>query len=329
MRTQKHYRSAFTLIELLVVIAIIAILIALLLPAVQQAREAARRSTCKNNLKQLGLAIHNYHEAHTVYPPSSINRGAGSPNGCSGWGAPAISGITLLLPYMDQANVYNLYDFDIGQTDPTVNVTAMNTDISVLVCPTDSNSIVQITGACYKYASPWQAAQHNGGTNYVFCTGTGTGWTYLGSAGNAPDLGGIFLENGKKKIRDVTDGTSNTIAMGEVLWVDHANNAPSNGEGGKPAWAVGVGTQLGFSSTAGINFDWEQFAGSVGQCRGPNTTSGSSCGGARPAALQSIHVGGCHILLADGAVRFLSENIDQLTLDYLAQRADGEVVGEF
>jgi len=327
MRSQKPHRAAFTLIELLVVIAIIAILIALLLPAVQQAREAARRSTCKNNLKQLGLALHNYHDAHSTYPPSSINSGTGSPNGCAGWGIPAISGLTLLLPYIDQANVYNLYNFDIGQTDPSVNVTAMNTDIPALVCPTDPNTVVQVTGACYKF--PFPAGQYSGGTNYVFCTGTGTNWAFLGSAGSAPDLGGIFLENGKKRIRDVTDGTSNTIAMGEVLWVDHANNPPGNGVGGKPAWAVGVGTQIGFSSTVGINFDWEQFAGSPGQCRGPNTTSGTACGGARPAALQSVHVGGCHVLLGDGAVRFLSENIDQTTLDRLAQRADGEVVGEF
>ena len=327
MQTQKQKRFGFTLIELLVVIAIIAILIALLLPAVQQAREAARRSTCKNSLKQLGLAIHNYHDAHRVYPPSSIISGAGSPNGCAGWGVPAVSGLTLLLPYMDQAPVYNQYDFNIGQTDPSVNVTAMSTNIPVLSCPSDPNTIVQVTGACYKF--PFPDGQNNGGTNYVFCTGAGTGWAFLSSIGNAPDLGGIFLENGNKKIRDVTDGTSNTIAMGEVLWVDHSNNAPGNGVGGKPAWAVGIGTQLGFSSAAGINFDWEQFAGSPGQCRGPNTTTGSSCGGARPAALQSTHVGGAHVLLGDGAVRFLSENIDQSTLDYLAQRADGEVVGEF
>lgn len=316
-------RSAFTLIELLVVIAIIAILIALLLPAVQQAREAARRSTCKNNLKQLGLAIHNYHDVARQFPPCSITNSVSGV--CAGYGGVAISGITLMLPYMDQAPLYKNYDFNIGQSSSSANVDEMNTNIPVLQCPSDPNQLVQVTGACVKF--PFPAGENSGGSNYVFGGGTGIWGTWVSDY--TKDLGGIFLNNGNKQLRDVTDGASNTIAMGEVLWVSHQENVPGNGTGGKPAWAVGIATQLSFSSTSGINFNWTQFASTPGNCRGPNTTTGTACGGARSAALQSTHVGGAHVLLADGAVRFLSENINQTTLDFLAQRADGQVVGEF
>lgn len=323
MRMHRPPQRGFTLIELLVVIAIIAILIALLLPAVQQAREAARRSTCKNNLKQLGLAIHNYHDTHRQFPPLGIVTRAGTI--CPGYGAPNISGITLLLPYFDQANVYNTYNFDIGQDDTSINTVEMNTNIPILQCPSDPNQNVQMTGGCLKF--PFAANLTNGGTNYIFGAGTGA-WAYFTGGIPAISVGatGIFMPNGNKKMRDVTDGTSNTIAMGETLWVTHHNGDPANGQG-KPAWAVGFGPQLGFSSTGGINFEWETFGAN---CHGPNVTTGSFCGGPSiGAALASRHVGGCHCLLADGSVRFLSENIDQTTLDNLSQRADGNVLGEF
>tara|TARA_R110002095_G_scaffold122994_2_gene106887 strand:- start:1570 stop:2556 length:987 start_codon:yes stop_codon:yes gene_type:complete len=328
MERQKFQRSAFTLIELLVVIAIIAILVALLLPAVQQAREAARRSTCKNNLKQIGLAIHNYHDAYGQFPPLCITTEPGSPNGCVGYGAPNISGLTLLLPYIDQAPLYNEYNFDIGQSDPggSINSGPMSQNIPVFTCPSDPNTSVQMIGACLKF--PFPAGNFNGGTNYVFGVGAGTWEIFTGGTGTpiAPlTLTGIFFVNGNKRMRDVTDGSSNTIAMGETLWVSNGSGDPANAQG-KPAWSIGFGTQIGFSPMAGINVEWEQFGAN---CHGPNVTVGAACGGARPAALQSQHVGGCHCLLADGAVRFLSENIDQTTLDNLVMRADGQVLGEF
>lgn len=323
----RHSRvRGFTLIELLVVIAIIAILIALLLPAVQQAREAARRSTCKNNMKQLGLAIHNYHDTHRQFPPLCISTQAGNPNGCAGFGAPNISGLTLMLPYLDQAALYNQYNFAIGQSDPggTINATQMSTNLPALLCPSDPNQTVQMIGACLKF--PYPSGNFNGGTNYVFAVGAGAWQFYTGGTPNATlGLTGIFLVNGNKRSRDVTDGTSNTIAMGEVLWVMNHDGNPGNAQG-KPSWSNGFGTQIGYSSTGGINFQWEQFGA---DCHGPNVTQGAPCGGARPAALQSKHVGGCHALFADGSVHFLSENIDQTTLDNLTMRADGEVIGEY
>jgi len=323
-------RRGFTLIELLVVIAIIAVLIALLLPAVQQAREAARRSQCKNNLKQLGLALHNYHDAAGRFPPSAITTIANVFD-CPEIGAPDISGLTLLLPYLDQAPIYNRYDFNLGQgggtsssNGRTVNSALTSVDIPGLLCPSDPNMLVQITGACVK--QPFPAGENNGGSNYIFAAGTGTGWSFRtdNAAGVfSRDLGGIFLANGNKGLRDITDGSSNTLAAGEVLWVDHANNAgTNNGRGGKPAWSVGIGTQLSFSTTGGINANWP--------CKGPNTTGNeATCGTARNAALQSTHEGGVQVLMADGAVRFLSENMSQVVLDGLSTRAGNEVVGEF
>jgi type II secretory pathway pseudopilin PulG len=317
------------LIELLVVIAIIAVLIALLLPAVQQAREAARRSTCKNNMKQIGLSLHNYHETHRVFPPSAVTTIANIVD-CPGYGVPDISAFTLLLPYIDQAPLYNLYNFDLGQgggSSPlgrNVNANVSNNNIPSLICPSDPNQLVQITGACVK--APFPACENNGGTNYTLCAGNVAAWPFVtnNQAGNfSPDIGGLFLTNGKKSLADVTDGSSNTFAGGEVLWVDHSYNYSSgNGNGGKPSWSAGIGTQIAFSSAGGINANWP--------CKGPTTTvNHGTCGTARNAALQSKHVGGAHVLMADGAVRFLSENISQTTLDALATRATGEVPGEF
>lgn len=336
-------RTAFTLIELLVVIAIIGILIALLLPAVQQAREAARRSSCQNNLKQLGLAMHNYHDAYNRFPPSNINTSA-SGSVCGSWQAnPGVTGMVMLLPYFDQSNIYNRYDFAYGTTRrawtspggvDNINDELHKITIPILACPSDPNLIVQFTGSCTIVAGDWQTAGTQwGGINYVFCAGNPASFDFR--AANAAgqffhDHGGLFQQNGNKGIRDALDGTSNTLAAGEVLWVDHFNNVASgNGKGGKPHWAAGVTTQISFSTAGGINANWTAFATAPGTCRGPNTTAGSACGGARHAALQSEHPGGAHVLMGDGAVRFLSENIDQALLNGLGTRAGREVVGEF
>ncbi|NUQ66275.1 MAG: DUF1559 domain-containing protein [Pirellulales bacterium] len=330
----KPRRGGFTLVELLVVIAIIGILIALLLPAVQAAREAARRSQCSNNMKQIGLALHNYHSAMNVLPPTSITIRP-TTCVCTGYGWPNTSGLTMLLAYMEQTAIADQWDFRLGlpcsgaQTD---NLTPSNTNIPTFICPSDDNELVQITGACFR--APFPACERSGGTNYVFCAGVGTGWQWQPNVAAGiyeVDLGGVFQTNGNTNFRDIKDGTSNTFAMGEVLWVDHANNPPGNGTGGKPSWAVGVGTQMSFSTAAGINFEWRQFASppfAQGKCNGPNTTYGSACGGARPAALQSDHPGGCQVMMADGSVQFKSETTNQIVLDAQATRNGGETVTE-
>jgi prepilin-type N-terminal cleavage/methylation domain-containing protein len=246
-------RRAFTLIELLVVIAVIAILIALLLPAVQKVREAANRSQCQNNLKQLGVALHNYHSTAGHFPPPAVATGSGAGVNCcaSGYGTPNISGLYYLLTYLEQDNLYRRFDYVNGrQVHPWTGATAGNgqaafNDVPSYLCPSDANSRVQITGACFHngFNTPNES---RGGTNYVFCSGAlaSFNWNSAMSAGNlSPDTGGMFGPNARRGVRDAIDGTSNTIAMGEVLWVDHGNNpASGNGNGGKPAWSVGYAT---------------------------------------------------------------------------------------
>jgi prepilin-type N-terminal cleavage/methylation domain-containing protein len=193
LRRRRH--SGFTLIELLVVIAIIAILVALLLPAVQQAREAARRTQCKNNLKQLGLALHNYHDAYKMFPAGHME---------SGWDGPSyrhqFSWLTYMLPYIDQSNVYSLIDF--SQIDLSTSahqnpvfMPAGTVDVATFICPSDP------TGRNNEEWAP---------TNYLGNQGT------LCQSRNK-EGNGVFGHNSWIRIRDITDGTSQTIAAAEIL----------------------------------------------------------------------------------------------------------------
>jgi len=289
---QKH--SGFTLIELLVVIAIIAILVALLLPAVQQAREAARRSQCKNNLKQIGLAMHNYHDAHGVFPPGWV-QGAFDTSSHWGWA-------TYLLPFVDQGPLY------------------MTLAPNSRVMPSPSSN-TQLLLSVYKCPSDPGAARNSG----------------LGGYGlnNYPISRVIGDRDSSRKLRDITDGTSNTLLVGE--------RARVFGTGLKSCGAIWPG--LGVSSAAvhgianyPINTNWngtsEQFEGVGGNCTSSNATR---------MVFSSMHTGGAHFLLCDGAIRLISENIQtQPSIDTtffqsssnhlyqnLANYSDGNVVGEF
>lgn len=321
-------KSGFTLIELLVVIAIIAILIALLLPAVQQAREAARRSTCKNNLKQIGLALHNYHDTHRVFPYATANPGNCIPSSSTAT-ITNHTGWLYLLPFMDQAPLYNQFNFSAatGQHNKTSNtlagggaIASGNADLGknvvpILLCPSDDG------GATYPYGDTnyGTGVANTARTSYGFSVTYGEFWggacTYWTNEGKTTRA--MFGTNSNCKIRDIKDGTSNTVAVAETtLDVD---------DGECQTWAasshVGMGTNL--KSSRGINefrcCTWRtpamnQFQpGRLGEWGDPGST----------------HPGGMHVLLGDGAVRFISENIDTTTRNNLANISDGNPLGEF
>lgn len=358
MVTHSHRRRirGFTLIELLVVIAIIAILIALLLPAVQQAREAARRTQCKNNLKQLGLALHNYHDVYTMFPPSPICGPLVSPGGAKqtwhGW-----SGLVTLLPYFEQANLYQQADLDIGWDNNAVGNRAVSrTKIQSLLCPSDPGS-----GATYSAAmSP---------TSYGFSAGPVSSWS-VGSRRQ-----GLVSFRTGCRIRDMVDGTSNTIAMGEMkiglnsgqwdpsLPVDNsmrvvtgsrlqkANNSAGRVFRSTAADLAVINTYYDncrnmYNSGSGWhgNSDEQGRYWSSGRVHwgpwfntliGPNPKGPGGCdndGSVTDTSIKtasSHHTGGVQICLGDGSVRFASENIDQGLWVSLGSIRGGETIGEW
>lgn len=280
-------RRAFTLIELLVVIAIIAILIALLLPAVQQAREAARRTQCKNGLKQFGLALHNYHDIHRTFPPSMIY--SAQLPGSRWW-----SWHVQVLPQIEQANLYAALDINgdgLFAADVAKNNEFTTKRLSVHQCPSDlNNGVWEHPRVEAKLAT----------TNYLGCRGSDR----YPLPGN-----GIFPErNESTRLRDVIDGTSNTIMIGERP-VEAAQNTPW--------WAAasgydshGLGDQV-MDSSEGL------FMGDIH----------SNAADARH--WWSMHIGGGMFTMGDGSVHFISNNIDHQTLLNLSNRKDRKTIGEF
>jgi prepilin-type N-terminal cleavage/methylation domain-containing protein len=326
----ERHRRGFTLIELLVVIAIIAILIALLLPAVQQAREAARRTQCKNHLKQIGLAVFNYDSTHGCFPPGQIRLGYSSMPRVRGW-----SMYVQLLPYFDQAPLYNQWNFFDPLANETNGLTA--TVLPVLLCPSSTppgNVFTKSSGSRYALTSYCG----NGGTQtHPPANTSGDGVFHAtGPAITTPPT----VQHGLVRIRDVLDGTSNTLLLGERNHVDanydsfFANGYATNPMGGWGYWSP-TGGQLGLtdvtlSSYARINYKLPfDFANKPGSITSAATFDASVESISRLCAFGSQHVGGAQFALCDGSARFLSENIDASVLVGLSTRAKGEVVGEF
>ncbi len=310
---RKIRQSGFTLIELLVVIAIIAVLIALLLPAVQQAREAARRTQCKNNLKQIGLALHNYHDSVLAFPY------------CSTYPFTPIrhTWVELILPYIDNAPLYNQINFSLSNdaTTPTNNqVLFANKGFSFIKCPSNpyTDKFVCKNGQQFnEYPVPIQGLYYplmsgsitpdyippDCGCENCFCNTESVANHSWNNSQARPIYPGIFNRGvTTSRLKDVSDGTSNTMLAAE-------RNAEECGWGGAfSANFTNVYTGQKMNSptrTTVTNGDWWK-----------------NCGA------SSYHVGGIHALMADGAVRFLSNNIDHRVYCYLGDKADGQVFSD-
>ena len=330
MLIPKSRRSGFTLIELLVVIAIIAVLIALLLPAVQQAREAARRAQCKNNLKQIGLALHNYMETHTKLPPGGTYR-AGVAAG-AGWSVQA-----RILPFVEQASLQNLIDFSLNyNVAPNAN-TVTSLRINLLMCPSEVNDRAYPDGAINYYPLNYAA---NYGSWFVWDPATNRGGD------------GMFGPNSRLSDRDCTDGTSSTIGFSEVkahqyylrdsgalssppVPADRSEISPLGGtlkNSGHNEWVDARANQTAFTGVFSPNTKvLHTSAGTTYDVDWVNVREGASTTASTYAAMtsRSFHTGVVNSLLMDGSVRTISENIDLGTWRNLVSRNDAKVVGEF
>lgn len=325
-------KPAFTLIELLVVIAIIAILIALLLPAVQQAREAARRTQCKNNLKQYGLALHNYHDRSLVFPPGTTTCGpcsVGSMALNAGHGFHAD-----LLPFIDQAPLYNRLNFTVGGwpnsaaigTADANHTAAIDTPVTPYLCPSSSYSTPAQCFDNYPGQGSYPYLNAEARSDYVGIQGSDN---KLDPNSSYKSTGGCLFLNSKINLSQITDGSSNTMIVGEYSGL-HPTDKVSN---------MGGPTQYNAVTWYGVydSNSYGDFTNTKPVIYPPNSQyyygglslSGSGNGAYCTQALKSAHVGGLHVLMADGAVRFISTNINLATFKNLADRSDGNSLGEF
>lgn len=368
-------RAGFTLIELLVVIAIIAILVAILLPAVQQAREAARRSQCKNNLKQIGLALQNYHDTYKQFPLGAVYTENGPPNyrgdsitgaGDNGW---TNTWAVAIMPMMEEQNRYEQINFNVrSDNQPDV----YNEDRTSFKCPSDFNNGAKETGSG-SGASPGPGARYDRG-NYA--ANYGGGWandpsagqggingtpTWNGAGANRGVFASVNVDTGTRrarggwgaKMRDITDGPSNTIVVSEVL-KDDANSDDSRGSWGRGHGAIFIAYTLAnpASGPAGIatpNSPAQDANGTLTDkrdgpaycamggtghrlrtvqlaCQDRTSLAAGSNGGN---ASRSRHVGGVQSAFGDGRVRFVGDTIDASIWRGLLTIRGSELLGDF
>ena len=320
-------RRGFTLIELLVVIAIIAVLISLLLPAVQSAREAARRAQCVNNLKQIGLACHNYHDTVGSFPPEAINQ----TNYQGTWW----NWLAFSLPYMENAPLYNAINFSLPTYNPSNRTTVYQSLVSTFQCPTDSsNQLVPdlywvdpenyanfpVIGAPTNYTASFGDTKVTSPFDYLSGDSTPNTW----GCGNT--FRGIFGEcsNGAAvAIQGITDGTSNTLLAGE--------NSPNMN--GQLAWANGDGTY----ATTVIPLNWmTKYKDGQVEPNGdvcdinalyiPDRSVRCWRNQIYIYAFKSFHPGGANFAMADGSVKFVKQSISARTYNSLGSRAGGEII---
>jgi prepilin-type N-terminal cleavage/methylation domain-containing protein len=341
MRRSPHRSTihGFTLIELLVVIAIIAVLIALLLPAVQQAREAARRTQCKNNLKQLGLATHNYHDTYLQFPINRFDAGI-PPGGTMGNNLTVFTG---LLPFFEQSALFQGINFS-GPGSMNLTLYPINGKrlgehkLPVLQCPSDVgvDTPTPQNMAKTSYAPSIGAQDLESANGCVLATFAGAYPAPYDPDGDGEDpfsRGNVRSDHGNQpvsgpfgrgyfsplntRMRDLADGTSNTILMGEIRM---ACNLYS------PDWGWAWPESLWYATTAPINFPTcpEDPGFGTNPCFTNVNTNWNAAFG-----FKSKHTGGAQFLLGDGSVRFIQENIDRLTYARIGDKNDGGVIGDF
>ncbi len=287
-------RNAFTLVELLVVIAIIGVLVGLLLPAVQAAREAARRMQCTNNLKQIGLAVHNYVDTHRVFPSGFYFQGVGMLNrGDRARRLPGFTWTSSILPFIEQSSIYNQLDFS-QRIYLQPNRALVSSRVPVAVCPSSANPTIHkamgTTGTGFGYSDPGLLA-----SNYVGCGGAFTTSQYYDSA--AERRNGVIMEDTKFSFSSVTDGTSNTVLAGETVY-------HGTGTVGSFTWDT---TWFGHYQVATGTADAPEAPMRVGQYR-TNPPSIASADIKRN-SFSSKHTGGANFVLTDGSVHFIAQTI--------------------
>jgi len=325
----------FTLIELLVVIAIIAVLVALLLPAVQQAREAARRTQCKNNLKQIGLALQNYHDTSLVFP-------VGSNATATGWGDSFWVG---LLPYIEQGNIFNKWDMNtaqIGWIDGNANNGALVNGITfqAMLCPSSTYApLGQARGnAPNGLCIPEYVGLAGTGTAFTLGSATYSDPTIKGGTNGTYSLGGVLAMYGPGvrfcfSIRDVTDGTSNTLVVGEQsdFLQDSTNNLTKYDGRSSGGGLYGYGFCMG-AVTNGAAWPQERQFGltTIIYPPGYKVTVGQIYGDMNAnMPVQSAHSGAVQCVAADGSVKAINNNVNYATFQGLVTRSDGLVLGDY
>ncbi len=336
----------FTLIELLVVIAIIAILIALLLPAVQQAREAARRTQCKNNLKQIGLAMHNYHDVYNTLPPGYVTKqpcdNAGQWPACNDGELGLYSWGAFILPNIEQGNLYSQLNVgNVWLNQNLANATirqSLAQPLEGFLCPSDPgpglNDFKSATNYYNFNVTDGSGVYQIARSNYVMMANAWDSTTppvYPVQYGAAM---GVGFANSKINFRDITDGTSNTILVGERAYVYKSSNK------------MGSGNVVGFSGSNNVQGSSYARKGNGMAVLGLTYNGINAVVGAEHdvRGFSSNHVGGAQFVFCDGSVHFLSENIDYTkgsvsvanyaslatsVYQKLAIRNDGFVIGEY
>jgi prepilin-type N-terminal cleavage/methylation domain-containing protein/prepilin-type processing-associated H-X9-DG protein len=303
-------RRAFTLVELLVVIAIIGLLVALLLPAVQAAREAARRTQCAGNLRQLALAMQSYQDAQKILPPAGLNRPADIPNDperdrlAKEMSRPA-SGFVSILPHHEEMALFEAWDFSTGP-DFQPNLALTQKILPIHRCPSMPFELQRMDGVCQN--RPAASSYALSGGTYFRAKVPGTSPVKFENNGAFVHFGKGYYRVGLDDI-SAADGTANTLLLGEMGFTLQNYNFDICWNGGTTNWAIGYPGQ-GIASTAGVfNADWNVQA--------------------EVEVFRGHHPGGAYIAMCDGSVRFFDEMMSARVLNALATREGGEIIEAF